>query len=134
MKKIFLLFISASFFLFSGCRKEKPINLDFEASRSITPDQEWAVVVVPYAAFLEKCDYSANVKSHARRGDIFLVTGKEFVKKENQDNTTRRGKKNADEFECWYKFDQGCLSSSLVDIYDAKLKAENAASKLNEGK
>ena len=93
-----------------------------------------AVVVVPYAAFLEKCDYSANVKSHARRGDIFLVTGKEFVKKENQDNTTRQGKKNADEFECWYKFDQGCLSSSLVDIYDTKLKAENAASKLNEGK
>lgn len=134
MKKFFLLVVSAFILFCSGCRKEKSINLDFEASRGITPDQEWAVVVVPYAAFLEKCDYSANVKSHARRGDIFLVTGKEFVKKENEDNQTRRGKKNAGEFECWYKFNQGCLSSSLVDIYDTKLKAEKAASKLNEGK
>ncbi|MCI5830199.1 MAG: hypothetical protein SPJ89_06225 [Treponema sp.] len=134
MKK--LVFASVLFFslFISGCTKERTINLNSEDLRCITPDQQWAVIKVPYAAFLESCDYSSAVKHHARTGDIFLVKGKEYVKKQQEENESRRNRKKIAEFELWYKFEEGCLDSSLVDIYDTKLKAQTAASRITSTK
>ncbi|WP_318712552.1 hypothetical protein [Treponema sp.] len=130
MKKIFLVLASVLVFFFSGCSKEKTIDLKSSDFLSITPDQEWAVIRVPYAAFLEDCDHSARVKTHARSGDVFLVKGKQFVKKSNADENSKRRRKTVDEFETWYRFEEGCLASSLVDIYDTKLKAQTASENL----
>ncbi|WP_407396895.1 hypothetical protein [Treponema sp.] len=132
MKKIFTVFASFVFFFLLGCSKERTIDLNSSDSLSITPDQEWAVIKVPYAAFLQDCDYSSIVRAHARSGDVFLVKGKEFIKKEIEESNSKRRKKNVEEFELWYKFEEGCLSASLVDIYDTKLKAQTASEKLKK--
>ncbi|MCQ2240595.1 hypothetical protein [Treponema sp.] len=132
MKRWLIVFLCAASLFISSCSKERTINLNSSDSLSITPDQEWAVIKVPYAAFLESCDYSSSVKTHARSGDIFLVKGKEFVKKTVEDTGNKRRKKIVEEFETWYKFEEGCLSSSLIDIYDTKLKATSASEKLKK--
>ncbi|MBQ0040369.1 MAG: hypothetical protein KBS64_08085 [Treponema sp.] len=133
MKKLLVsLFFALCFVSFFSCTKERSIELNSDDSLSITPDQEWAVIKVPYAAFLEECDYSSKVKIHARSGDVFLVKGKEFVKKEVEPQGKSRNRKAVEEFETWYKFEEGCLSASLVDVYDTKLKAMSAAVKLQK--
>lgn len=125
-------FIILSFFsiLFFACSKERVIDLNSLDSLSITPDQQWAVVKVPYVSFLENCDYSSTVLTHARGGDIFLVHGKNFVKKQSEVSTSKKYSKKIEEIEVWYKFEEGFLSSSLVDIYDTKLKAKSASEKI----
>lgn len=127
MKRLFILFFLPLFFLLGGCSKEKAINLN--PSDGITPDQEWAVVKIPYAAFLEKTEYNSEVKSHGRSGDVFLVIGKEFVKKQVFDEDSEKNRKNQDELELWYKFENGYLVASQVDVYDTKLKAMSASKK-----
>ena len=88
MKRLFILFFLPLLFLLGGCFKEKEIILN--PSDGITPDQEWAVVKIPYAAFLEKTEYDSEVKSHGRLGDVFLVIGKEFVKKRFFDDESEK--------------------------------------------
>lgn len=132
MNKIILVLVSVLSVFFASCTKERPISLNSADSLSITPDQEWAVIKVPYAAFLEDFDYGAGVKTHARSGDIFLVKGKQFVKKVSDDDASRRRRKSVEEFETWYKFEEGCLAGHLVDIYDTKLKAQSASIKLQK--
>ena len=127
MKRLFILFFLPLLFLLGGCFKEKEIILN--PSDGITPDQEWAVVKIPYAAFLEKTEYDSEVKSHGRLGDVFLVIGKEFVKKQFFDDESEKNRKSQEELEVWYKFENGYLSASQVDIYDTKLKAMSASKK-----
>lgn len=127
MKRLFILFFLPLLFLLGGCFKEKEIILN--PSDGITPDQEWAVVKIPYAAFLEKTEYDSEVKSHGRLGDVFLVIGKEFVKKQFFDDESKKNRKSQEELELWYKFENGYLSASQVDIYDTKLKAMSASKK-----
>ena len=127
MKRLFILFFLPLLFLLGGCFKEKEIILN--PSDGITPDQEWAVVKIPYAAFLEKTEYDSEVKSHGRLGDVFLVIGKEFVKKQFFDDESEKKRKSQEELELWYKFENGYLSASQVDIYDTKLKAMSASKK-----
>lgn len=130
MKILSIVFFALISFQLAGCVKERNINLKSEDSMSITPDQHWAVVKVPYAAFLESSEYGSTVKTHARSGDIFLVKGKKFVRKVVDESGSSRSKKDVNEFETWYIFEEGFLNSSLLDIYDTKLKAENASKRL----
>ena len=127
MKRLFILFFLPLLFLLGGCFKEKEIILN--PSDGITPDQEWAVVKIPYAAFLEKTEYDSEVTSHGRLGAVFLVIGQEFVKKQFFYKKSEKNRKSQEELELWYKFENGYLSASQVDIYDTKLKAMSASKK-----
>lgn len=131
MKKAVVLFLAAMVLCLSSCGKKRTFTLESEDFKSITPDQEWALVTSTYAAFLEECNYTSAVTGHARRGDIFPVTGKEFVKvipvDENGDIIRRGRNSSIDEFEVWYKFEQGCLSGANLLIFDTKFKAQKAA-------
>lgn len=127
MKIPVLIFAALLSLMAAGCKKEKSIEINSSDFMTITPDLQWAVISVPYAAFLETCSYDASVKSHGRGGDVLLVTGKEFVRKPADENSSSRNKSNNAELETWYKFTQGCISSSYVKIYDTKQKAETAS-------
>ncbi|MGN0730067.1 hypothetical protein [Treponema sp.] len=107
--------------LLCGCVQKK-IDLDFQEQTSIVPDQEWLVVTVPYAPFRVSADYSSEVCFHARSGDVFLICGKKRVKSEAADSKEIK-------YNLWYKVEQGWIESSLVSIYDTKLKAQSVSRK-----
>ncbi|MCH5291243.1 MAG: hypothetical protein J1D88_05705 [Treponema sp.] len=106
----------------SGCFKKKEIAFDSSDPLALLPDVQWAVVVQPYVAFRAEPGFEKQVQDHGRRGDIMQVQGKRLVKTESGPS----GKITA-----WYEFEQGWLEDTVVSIYDNKLKAQTAASKLH---
>ena len=104
----------------NSCNRNREIKIETEDPRALTPGLEWAVIKTPYATLREKADYESAVTSHARKGEIMLITGKTYVSSgsgKNQRITT------------WYCFDDGWLDESSIDIYDNKMKAEKEAIK-----
>ncbi|MBQ5491563.1 MAG: hypothetical protein IIT68_05865 [Treponema sp.] len=106
--------------LCASCSKEKPIVLDSDDIKALTPGVEWAVVGEPYAAFREEPAFESTVMAHARRGDVLEVKGKTLCKDPLTSRTFT-----------WYQFEDGWLELSSVVIYDNRLKAQTAAAKLN---
>lgn len=121
-KKIFkifaLLFISV---MICSCNKNKDIVFDEKSADYLTPGVEWAVVTDPYAAYRTDAGFENTVSGEGRRGDIVLVIGKCFVnnKESSSEGTTE-----------WYKFEKGWLDSSVISLYDNKMKAVSAATSL----
>lgn len=109
-----------SFTLFScGNGKNDEILLDDSDPLALLPDIRWGVIKDPYAAFRTDTYWDAAVSGHARRGDIFAVEGSATVR-------TDKGT------EIWYKFKDGWISDSIVDIYQNKFKAAKAAALLSK--
>lgn len=129
MKRTFSVLVFFLAIFLSGCMQKK-VDLSFQDESSITPDQEWLVVTVPYAAFRLSADFSSEICFHARSGDIFLICGKRKVLLD--DNTDKKG--SGKDYLLWYKVEQGWIDSSLVAVYDTKLKAESAAKRDYEKK
>ncbi len=124
MKKFFYVSFILFFLLsFSSCQKRNLIEVN-SSSLEIAPDLQWALIVVPYAAFREDSSFSSQVKGSARKGEIFVVKGKKSIREESN------GDDNSLDRTIWYNFEQGWLDESLVRIYDTKLKAQNAAKRL----
>ncbi|MBQ2081741.1 MAG: hypothetical protein VZR56_05420 [Treponema sp.] len=112
-------------FSLSSCNRNREIKIETEDPLALTPGIEWAVIKEPYAALREEASYESNVVSHARRGEILLITGKTYL-------STGSGKNKR--IVTWYCFDEGWLDESCMDIYDNKMKAEKEASKMESEK
>ncbi len=110
LKKIlFFVFVVFSFSLFS-CTKKNEIVFDESEPLALAPDVEWALICEPYAAFRKTADWSAEVISHCRKGDIFMLKG----------TLISNDKEN------WYYFDQGWLPESVLLVYSNYFKAKAA--------
>lgn len=123
MKKALAAFFCYIFMCVCSCRRQKGIELNSLDVQNISPDREWAVVTVPYAALRAEADSSSAVSSHARSGDIFLICGKKYVKAEADDGAKT-------EYVLWYKFEKGWIAQPLVAVYDTRLKAASASKKM----
>ena len=86
---------------------------------AVSPEVEWAVVSVPYAACYEETDYASAVTTHCRRGEVLVVQGRRTVKLETKT-------------ELWYAFDAGWIPAGSLAVYPNKLRADNAARLLRE--
>ena len=124
MKNRFIFFILVFIFMISSCYKAKEISLEKINSLAITPDLEWAVIVVPYATFKERPDYASDVINYSRIGEIMLVEGK-------KKNKSLSSESNSTEYVMWYKFEKGWLDESLVKVFDTKYKAEKELKNLD---
>lgn len=127
MKKIVLAAACCIPLCLCGCRRQKSIELNSLDVQNISPDREWAVVTVPYAALRTEADSSSSVSSHARSGDIFLVCGKKYVKAEPAPDDVKKIPQS--EYVLWYKCGNGWIAQQLVAVYDTRLKAEAASRK-----
>ncbi len=107
---LFFVFIS----LFVSCSSKKEVVFDNSEPLALAPDVQWAVVIEPYAAFRKNTDWSAEIVSHCRKGDILQVKGNAVFNNS----------------EDWYYFDEGWLPDSVIDIYSNRFKAANAAGRL----
>lgn len=108
--------VCAAIFLVTGC-SVKNNSIDLDSAPVIQFDQEWAVIIEPYALFRQDADFSADTTAHGRRGDVICVTGKKILYSGNKQSV-------------WYNFEQGWLPDTSVQIYSNQLKAQNAAAGL----
>lgn len=108
---------------FAGCNKDKKIVFDNSDPLALTPGIEWAVVTEPYAAFRKTDSFESEVVAETRRGEILQVVGKSDI---------YNGKNAPTAKTTWYRFEKGWLDGSVITIYDNKLKAETAVSKLKK--
>ncbi|MFA6937152.1 MAG: hypothetical protein WCQ67_02850 [Treponema sp.] len=117
--KIFALLLICT--IVCSCNKNKDIVFDEKSDEYLTPGVEWAVVTDPYAAYRTNAGFENTVSGEGRRGDIVLVIGKCSVnnKGSSSEETTE-----------WYKFEKGWLDSSVISLYDNKMKAVSAATSL----
>jgi len=105
-------------FLLTSCnRKGQTIVFNESDAINLNPEYQWALVVSPYTACYQDCDYASVVATHFRKGEILQVIGQETVMVDE-----RR--------ELWYAFDAGWIPALSLQIYSNRLKAENAAGKL----
>ncbi len=150
--KIF--FACALCILFSGCYKSDPIVLDNDDLVNAAPDIQWIAVDVSYVSFYDKPEFESRVLDHARKNDIFMVSGMHFVKIENSEEiaenyielqeeeilrASRKNRsvkkdskksemRNSSEYKVWYKTEKGWIDGSLVRFYDTKYKAMKSTS------
>ena len=115
-----------------SCVRQRKIELDPQDALNIAPDQQWAVVTVPYVSFLKEPDTSSDIVAHARSADIFPIIGQCRVALPVQEDEGKRRRKSSPlEYSTWYKFDQGWLDSLYVQVYDTKLKALQASRRIS---
>lgn len=107
----------------SSCNRSKKIIFDTSDPLALTPGIEWAVVMEPYAAFRKDATFESEVSAETRRGEIIQVLGK---------NVVYNGKNAPTQRTTWYKFQKGWLDESVITVYDNKLRAETAVSKLKK--
>ena len=108
--RLFCAVCVAAFFFLSSCAKNSNIRFDDRYPLALAPDIEWAVVTAPYAAYKLEPDWGADAHGHCRKSDILQVEGTAL---------------SLDD-EIWYRFAEGWLPSSVVDIYRNRFKAEKA--------
>lgn len=97
-----------------GCtRKTEEVTITLP-SDSVGISDEWGVVTEPYTPFFSEPETSADIVSHARRGDVLLLTGKRI----------------ADDKRVWYCFEKGWMQADTVSLYSNKMKAERAATQI----
>jgi hypothetical protein len=109
-------FFIAAFFTMTGCVWKKGNEIIFDNSQplALAPDVSWAVVLDPYAGYRKTTSWNSEVTSYSRKGDILQVLGETAVKESGN----------------WYKFKAGWLPETAVTVYNNRLKAETAASRI----
>lgn len=113
----FFLFFCCCIFITSCNRKKDEINLNTSDPLALSPDILWAVVIEPYAAFRKDASWSSSVLDHCRYGDILMIEGSSILDSSIDQNVK----------EIWYRFEQGWLAESSVNVYQNKFKAEKVA-------
>lgn len=103
--------------------KDREISVEPENPVELTPGIQWAVINTPYAGFRKEPSFSSEVIFHARKGEIFQISGKALEQYENEDF-------DVPVIKFWYKLDEGWLEETSVMIYDNKFMARTAAERI----
>lgn len=120
LKKVYILIqiavlLSVSFSIISCSRNHgEEIVLDNSDPLSLAPDIRWAVIKEPYAAFREETSWDSRAIDHCRNGDIFPINASSTVVKDGKT-------------EIWYRFENGWLPASVLNVYQNKFKAQKAS-------
>ncbi len=122
MKKMIILCVCAALVFSTTSCFLKPVDKDitFDSSQplDLAPDVNWVLVTEPYLAFYTKADWTSPTVGHCRQGAVLQIIGEHMRTDENKT------------LEKWYKFDAGWLPASRVTVYSNRLRAEKAATQL----
>ncbi len=112
-----LLFLS----LFLSCSPKRDISsISLDSSPVISREQRVALVVDPYIALRDKPGNDGITIAHARRGDVFIVSGK-------------RIEETAGIRVLWIDLGSGWVQDSSLRFYSSEARARAAGRSLKEG-
>jgi hypothetical protein len=84
---------------------------------AVNDADRFAVIVETYISLKDSPGANGIIVNHARRKEIYEVTGTQFVSRDS-------------ESELWVHLTDGWLQRSCVELYPSRAKAETAAARL----
>ena len=105
------------FCLFSCVRYSGLDSITLPSDSALNDADRFAVIIETYISLKDSPGVSGIIVNHARRKEIYEVTGTQFVSKNS-------------ESELWVHLTDGCLQRSCVELYPSRAKAETAAARL----
>ena len=84
---------------------------------AVNDADRFAVIIETYISLKDSPGATGIIINHARRKEIYEVTGTQFVSKDA-------------ECELWVHLTDGWLQRSCVELYPSRAKAETAAARL----
>lgn len=104
----------------TSCQNRKSLStLAFEDTPILSVDERIALVVDPYVSLRDIPGPGGITIAHARRGDIFTITGKRLL----IDGQNRM---------LWFNLGEGWVLSTAVQLYSSRARAESASRLLRE--
>lgn len=114
---IAILLLSFTFLGMSCSSKNEIAGMTFESTPIISTSERFALVIDPYISLRDQPGNSGITVSHARRGEIFDITGKRYVSTD-------------DGSVVWFNIGKGWIPSVSVQIFSSRSRASTAASAL----
>jgi len=105
------------FCLFSCVRYSGLDSITLPSDSALNDADQFAVIIETYISLKDSPGVSGIIVNHARRKEIYEVTGTQFVSKNS-------------ESELWVHLTDGWLQRSCVELYPSRAKAETAAARL----
>lgn len=122
LRKTILISVCVFSIVLTSCVRNKTVHFDDSEPLALVNGIDWAVINQPYVAFRTEAGYDKPINAEGKKAEIHRVTGKctvEIIEKKKK------------KYIVWYKFEEGWLDESVVDIYNNRYKAETASSKMN---
>ena len=104
-------------FLFSCTNRTTLESIILPPDSAVNDADRFAVIVETYISLKDSPGPNGIIVNHARRKEIYEVTGTQFVSKDS-------------ESELWVHLTDGWLQRSCVELYPSRAKAETAAARL----
>lgn len=108
-----LSFFTLLFLLVSCTPKESVADLQLPSAPVISREHRVALVVDPYIALRDQPGDTGITIAHARRGDVFIVSGKQYI-------TTVSGRA------LWFNLGNGWVADSSIQLYSCEARARSA--------
>ena len=105
------------FCLFSCVRYSGLDSITLPSDSALNDADRFAVIIETYISLKDSPGVSGIIVNHARRKEIYEVTGTQFISKNS-------------ESELWVHLTDGWLQRSCVELYPSRAKAETAAARL----
>ncbi|MGI5090739.1 hypothetical protein HGH47_11330 [Treponema sp. OMZ 805] len=103
--------------LFSCTNRATLDSVILPPDSAVNDADRFAVIVETYISLKDSPGANGIIVNHARRKEIYEVTGTQFVSKDS-------------ESELWVHLTDGWLQRSFVELYPSRAKAETAAARL----
>ena len=110
--------IVALCFCFFSCTRHATLDtITLPPDSAVNDANCFAVIIETYISLKDTPGTNGIIVNHARRKEIYEVTGTQFVLKDSQS-------------ELWVHLTDGWLQRSCVELYPSRAKAETAAARL----
>jgi hypothetical protein len=102
-------------FVLGGCFLRFPEKtVDLPQTSYLSDGYGWGVITDPYASFFDTPGSQGIIAAHGRRGEVLAIGARRIV---NENNSVR----------VWFRFEQGWLPETAVQLFSNIYQARNAA-------
>lgn len=115
--RIVVLCLFSCLALFSCTNRATLDSIILPPDSAVNDADRFAVIVETYISLKDSPGANGIIVNHARRKEIYEVTGTQFVSRDS-------------ESELWVHLTDGWLQRSCVELYPSRAKAETAAARL----
>lgn len=114
---IYNIIVPCFFFCLVSCTNRPTLDIILPSDSAVNDADRFAVIVETYISLKDSPGVDGIIVNHARRKEIYEVTGTQFVSRNS-------------ESELWVHLTDGWLQRSCVELYPSRAKAETAAARL----
>lgn len=110
--------IACLLFCLVSCTRHASLDsITLPSDSALNDADRFAVITETYISLKDSPGVNGIIVNHARRKEIYEVTGTQFVSRDS-------------ESELWVHLTDGWLQRSCVELYPSRAKAETAAARL----